>query len=67
MQDKNVLHLCWSTILKHEYIVEKQTLERPENCDLKLAKIEDKNSKHQEKVNTNRDAVFKVLKAAKEK
>ena len=67
MRDGKSLHLRRATIINHESIVEKRELKRQKNCNVQLNKMQEENTKHREKINTNRDAVWKVLKAAQEK
>ena len=52
--------------MNYKEIIETREHKRQQGCDAKLAKMEDANAKHLEKVEANRDAVQRLLKAAEE-
>ena len=52
--------------MNHLHIVEKRNAEKEKNLYAKLQKMEEENAKHKEKVYSNRDAVYILLKTAQE-
>ena len=66
LRNANSLHLRRATIINHKCIVEKRELEPQQNCDAKRGKMHNENEMHPEKVAANREAVYKVSKAAED-
>ncbi len=67
LRDSSAAHLRRATVMNHHAIVEKRNAEIRKNRLAKLHKMEEENTKHEEKVVANREAVYKLLKEAEEK
>ena len=64
LRNSQALHLRRATIVNHPVIKERMDAETRKNRLLKLRRLENENTKHQEKIDANRNAVWKLLKIA---
>jgi hypothetical protein len=59
MRNAKSLHLYRANVITHESIVEKRELERQQNCDVKLHKMQEDNDKHHEKMHQTKRLCIK--------
>ena len=64
MRDAKALHLRRATVINHVAICERRNQDLQQARDAQLSKMEEANTKHQEKVQANQDAVQRLLQSA---
>ena len=64
VRDAKALHLRRATVINHVAICERRNQDLQQARDAQLSKMEEANTKHQEKVQANQDAVQRLLQSA---